>query len=137
MWIFYALLSALFASLTALFAKIGVKDVNPNLATAIRTVVVLILIWGIVFSRGEQEGISLITKRNLIFLILSGIMTGLSWLFYFKALHDGPLSVIAPIDKLSITLTIILAFIFLNEPMTLKTIAGGLMIIGGVIVLIL
>jgi transporter family protein len=137
MWIFYALLSALFASLTALFAKIGVKDVNPNLATAIRTVVVLILIWGIVFSRGEQEGISLITKRNLIFLILSGIMTGLSWLFYFKALHDGPLSVIAPIDKLSIALTIILAFIFLNEPMTLKTIAGGLMIIGGVIVLIL
>jgi len=137
MWIFYALLSALFASLTALFAKIGVKDVNPNLATAIRTVVVLILIWGIVFSRGEQEGISLITKRNLIFLILSGIMTGLSWLFYFKALHVGPLSVIAPIDKLSIALTIILAFIFLNEPMTLKTIAGGLMIIGGVIVLIL
>ena len=131
------MLSALFASLTALFAKIGVKDVNPNLATAIRTVVVLILIWGIVFSRGEQEGISLITKRNLIFLILSGIMTGLSWLFYFKALHDGPLSVIAPIDKLSIALTIILAFIFLNEPMTLKTIAGGLMIIGGVIVLIL
>jgi len=137
MWIFYAFLSALFASLTALFAKIGVKDVNPNLATAIRTVVVLILIWGIVFSRGEQEGISLITKRNLIFLILSGIMTGLSWLFYFKALHVGPLSVIAPIDKLSIALTIILAFIFLNEPMTLKTIAGGLMIIGGVIVLIL
>lgn len=114
MWIAYALLSALFAALTALFAKIGVKDVNPNLATAIRTVVVLILIWGIVFFRGEQEGISLITKRNLIFLILSGLMTGLSWLFYFKALHDGPLSVIAPIDKLSIVLTILLAFVFLN-----------------------
>ena len=120
-----------------MFAKIGVKDVNPNLATAIRTVVVLILIWGIVFSRGEQEGISLISKRNLTFLILSGIMTGLSWLFYFKALHEGPLSVIAPIDKLSVALTIILAYVFLNEPMTLKTIAGALMIIGGVVVLII
>ncbi|MCB0727475.1 MAG: EamA family transporter [Ignavibacteriae bacterium] len=137
MWILYALLSALFASLTALFAKIGVKDVNPNLATAIRTVVVLILIWGIVFARGEQEGISLITKRNLTFLILSGLMTGLSWLFYFKALHDGPLSIIAPIDKLSVALTILLAFIFLNEPITLKTFTGALMIIGGVIVLII
>ncbi|HMQ70016.1 MAG TPA: EamA family transporter [Ignavibacteria bacterium] len=137
MWIVYALLSALFASLTALFAKIGVKDVNPNLATAIRTVVVLILIWGIVFARGEQEGISLITKRNLTFLILSGLMTGLSWLFYFKALHDGPLSVIAPIDKLSIALTILLAFIFLNEPVTIKTLAGALLIISGVVVLII
>ena len=137
MWILYALLSALFASLTALFAKIGVKDVNPNLATAIRTVVVLILIWGIVFARGEQEGISLITKRNLTFLILSGLMTGLSWLFDFKALHDGPLSIIAPIDKLSVALTILLAFIFLNEPITLKTFTGALMIIGGVIVLII
>ena len=112
MWILYALLSALFASLTALFAKIGVKDVNPNLATAIRTVVVLILIWGIVFLFVEQEGISLITKRNLTFLILSGLMTGLSWLFDFKALHDGPLTIIAPIHKLSVALTILVALIF-------------------------
>jgi transporter family protein len=137
MWILYAILSALFASLTALFAKVGVKDINPNLATAIRTIVVLILIWGIVFFRGEQEGFSLISKRNILFLVISGIMTGLSWIFYFKALSEGPLSIIAPIDKLSIVLTIILAFIFLNEPVTLKAIIGSLLIIGGVAVLIL
>lgn len=137
MWILYAVLSAIFASLTAIFAKIGVKDVNPNLATAIRTIVVLILIWGIVFFRGEQEGLLVISKRNILFLVISGIMTGLSWIFYFKALSEGPLSIIAPIDKLSVALTILLAFIFLNEPVTLKAIIGSLLIIGGVIVLIL
>lgn len=137
MWILYAILSAIFASLTAIFAKVGVKDVNSNLATAIRTVVVLILIWGIVFARGEQSGLELISKKNILFLVISGIMTGLSWIFYFKAISEGPLSIIAPIDKLSVALTIILSFVFLNEPLTLKTIAGALLIIGGVIVLIL
>jgi transporter family protein len=137
MWILYAILSAFFASLTAIFAKIGVKDVNSNLATAIRTIVVLILIWGIVFFRGEQEGLAFISKRNVLFLVISGVMTGLSWIFYFKAISEGPLSVIAPIDKLSVALTIVLAFIFLNEPVTLKAVIGSLMIIGGIIVLII
>ena len=137
MWVFYAILSAFFASLTAIFAKIGVKDVNSNLATAIRTIVVLILIWGIVFFRGEQEGLAFISKRNVLFLVISGIMTGLSWIFYFKAISEGPLSVIAPIDKLSVALTIILAFIFLNEPVTLKAVIGSLLIIGGIVVLML
>jgi len=137
MWVLYAILSAFFASLTAIFAKIGVKDVNSNLATAIRTIVVLILIWGIVFFRGEQEGLAFISKKNVMFLVISGIMTGLSWIFYFKAISEGPLSVIAPIDKLSVALTIILAFIFLNEPVTLKAVIGSLLIIGGIVVLML
>jgi len=137
MWILYALLSAVFASLMAVFAKIGIKDVNSNLATAIRTIVVLILIWGIVFARGEQTGISLLTKKNILFLVISGIMTGLSWIFYFKALQEGPLSIIAPIDKLSVALTIIFAIFIFNEPVTLKGIIGALMIIGGIVVLII
>lgn len=137
MWVLYAILSAFFASLTAIFAKIGVKDVNSNLATAIRTIVVLILIWGIVFFRGEQEGLAFISKKNVMFLVISGIMTGLSWIFYFKAISEGPLSVIAPIDKLSVALTIILAFIFLNEPVTLKAVIGSLLIIGGIVILML
>lgn len=137
MWILYAILSAVFASLTAIFAKIGVKDVNSNLATAIRTIVVLFLIWGIVLFRGEHEGIAMISKKNILFLFISGLMTGLSWIFYFKALQEGPLSIIAPIDKLSVALTIVLAFVFLNEPVTLKAIAGTLLIIGGIIVLII
>ncbi len=136
MLIFYAILSAVFASLTAIFAKIGVKDVNSNLATAIRTIVVLILIWGIVFARGEQEGFSLLTKKNMFFLVISGIMTGLSWIFYFRAIQEGPLSVIAPIDKLSVALTIILSFIIFSEPVTLKVVIGAAMIVGGVVVLI-
>ena len=137
MWLLYAILSAFFGALTAIFAKIGVKDVNSNLATAIRTIVVLILIWGIVFFRGEQEGLAFISKKNVLFLVISGIMTGLSWIFYFKAISEGPLSVIAPIDKLSVALTIILAFIFLNEPVTIKAVTGSLLIIGGIVVKIL
>jgi len=137
MWILYAILSAVFASLTAIFAKIGVKDVNSNLATAIRTIVVLILIWGIVFTRGENEGFSLLTKKNIFFLVISGIMTGLSWIFYFRAIQEGPLSVIAPIDKLSVALTIILSFIIFNEPVTLKVLIGITMIVGGIVVLII
>ncbi len=136
MWIVYAILSAVFASLTAIFAKIGVKDINSNLATAIRTIVVLILIWGIVFARGEHEGFSLLTKKNILFLVISGIMTGLSWIFYFRAIQEGPLSVIAPIDKLSVALTIILSIIIFNEAVTLKMIIVAAMIIGGITVLI-
>jgi len=137
MWILYAILSAVFASLTAIFAKLGVKGVNSNLATAIRTIVVLILIWGIVFARGEQDGFSLLTKKNIFFLVISGIMTGLSWLFYFRAIQEGPLSVIAPIDKLSVALTIMLSFIIFNEPVTLKVLIGATMIVGGIVVLII
>ncbi len=137
MWVFYALLSAFFASLTAIFAKIGVKNVNTDLATAIRTVVILILAWGIAFFRGGISTFSTITKHSLLFLVLSGIATGLSWIFYFKALQLGDVSKVAPIDKLSVALTIILAFIFLKEPMNAKEIVGAGLIIGGSLVLIL
>lgn len=137
MWIFYALLSAFFASLTAIFAKIGVKDVNTDLATAIRTVVILILAWGIAFFRGGLATFGTLTKYNFIFLVLSGIATGLSWIFYFKALQLGNVSQVAPIDKLSVALTIILAVVFLKEPINAKEIIGAALIVGGSLVLIL
>ena len=137
MWIFYALLSAFFASLTAIFAKVGVKDVNSDLATAIRTVVILVLAWSIVFFRGGASSISTITRHSMLFLILSGLATGCSWIFYFKAIQLGNISQVAPIDKLSVALTIILAFIFLKEPISAKEIIGAGLIIGGSLVLIL
>ncbi len=137
MWIFYALLSAFFASLTAIFAKIGVKDINSDLATAIRTVVILILAWSITFFRGSITSIGTITKHTWLFLILSGIATGLSWLFYFRAIQLGDISKVAPIDKLSVALTIILAIVFLKEPISAKEIIGAGLIIGGSLVLIL
>lgn len=112
MWWFYAILSAIFASLTAIFAKSGVANINSNLATGIRTVVVLVMIWLIILLKGETKGMTALSKQNIIFLILSGIATGLSWLFYFKALQTGNVSQVAPIDKLSLALTIILAIIF-------------------------
>lgn len=136
MWIFYALLSAFFASLTAIFAKIGVKDVNTDLATAIRTVVILILAWGIAFFRGGLATFGTLTKYNLLFLVLSGIATGLSWIFYFKALQLGNVSQVAPIDKLSVALTIILAVVFLKEPINAKEIIGASLIVAGSLVLI-
>jgi transporter family protein len=120
MWWIYALLAAFFASLTAIFAKIGVANVNSDLATAIRTIVILFLAWAIVLARGEMKGISLLSKHNLLFLGLSGLATGLSWVFYFKALQMGKVSQVAPIDKLSVALTIILSIIFLNETLTVK-----------------
>ncbi|MDD2300573.1 EamA family transporter [Chryseobacterium mucoviscidosis] len=135
MWFVYALLSALFAALTAIFAKLGVANVNSNLATGIRTVVILIMVWFIVMARGEAKGISTLSKQNIIFLIISGIATGLSWLFYFKALQLGNVSQVAPVDKLSVALTIIMAVIFLGEPLTLKTFAGASLIILGTVVL--
>jgi transporter family protein len=137
MWWIYALLAALFAALTAIFAKIGVRGVNSDLATAIRTVVILILAWGIAYFKGETKGIPSLSKHNLIFLILSGIATGLSWIFYFKALQLGKVSQVAPVDKLSVALAIILSALFLGEALSWKLVIGALMIIGGTIVLIL
>jgi len=137
MWWFYAILSAFFASLTAIFAKLGVGGVNSNLATGIRTIVVLIMVWIIIFFRNEAKGISSLSKENVIFLVISGIATGLSWLFYFKALQLGNVSQVAPVDKLSIALTIVLSMIFLGETLSLKTAIGALLIIGGTLVLVM
>jgi bacterial/archaeal transporter family protein len=136
MWKYYALLSALFAALTAILAKIGLKGINSNLATAIRTVIILLLAWGIVVFSGETRDIKHLSRQNLIFLILSGMATGLSWIFYFKALSTGPVSKVAPIDKLSVALTICLAAVILKEPLDSKTIIGGLLILAGTFVLI-
>ncbi len=135
MWVPYALLSALFAALTAVFAKIGVENVSPNLATAIRTVVVLFVAWGIVVASGQVREISSISGRGLLFLVLSGIATGLSWIFYFRALHLGPVSQVAPFEKLSVVLTIILSVIFLHEQLAFKTVMATLLIVSGVAVL--
>lgn len=137
MWWLYALLSALFASLTAIFAKVGITGVNSNLATAIRTIVILLVAWGIVLARGEGKGLQSLSKQNWIFLVISGIATGLSWIFYFKALQVGKVSQVAPVDKLSVALTIVLSVVFLGEALSLKTAIGALLIIGGTIVLIL
>ncbi len=136
MWWIYALLSALFAALTAIFAKLGVANINANLATGIRTIVILIMIWTIVLANGEAKGISSLSKQNIFFLTVSGIATGLSWLFYFKAIQLGDVSRVAPIDKLSVALTIILAAIFLKEALTLRAALGAALIITGTIVLI-
>ncbi|MFA6084844.1 EamA family transporter [Mucilaginibacter sp.] len=136
MWWIYALLSAFFASLTAIFAKIGVKDVNSDLATAIRTVVILVIAWSIAMARGEVKGISDLSKNTWIFLGLSGLATGLSWIFYYKALQIGKVSQVAPVDKLSVALTIILSVIFLKETVSLKAAIGAVMILGGTLVLI-
>ncbi|MGZ3755240.1 MAG: EamA family transporter [Mucilaginibacter sp.] len=136
MWWIYALLSALFAALTALFAKIGIKGVDTDLATAIRTVIILILAWAIVFVRGTNHTMGSLTKTNWIFLILSGCATGLSWICYFKALQLGKISQVAPVDKLSVALAIILAAVFLGETITVKTgIAAGLIITGTLILI--
>ena len=136
MWWIYALLSALFASLTAIFAKIGITNVNSNLATAIRTIVILVIAWGIVLARGEAKGLATLSKQNIIFLVISGIATGLSWIFYFKALQLGKVSQVAPVDKLSVALTIILSVVFLGEALTIKTAIGALLIIAGTAVMI-
>ena len=133
MWKFYALLSALFAALTAIFAKIGVA----HLATAIRTTVVLLLAWGIVFASGHAGELKGVGPRTWIFLILSGLATGLSWIFYFHALQTGEASRVAPIDKLSVVFTILLAFLILREPLTPRVILGGVLIAAGSIVMII
>lgn len=137
MWWIYALLSAVFAALTAIFAKVGIKGVDSDLATAIRTAVVLVLAWGIVFFKGSLTGISALHKTNWIFLVISGCATGLSWIFYFRALQLGKVSQVAPVDKLSVAIAIALAVIFLGEPLTWKNAVGAVLIIAGTFVLIL
>lgn len=133
-WLLLAVMSAFFAALTTIFAKIGVRDVPSNLATAIRTIVILFLAWGIVFATGEAAGIGSVTQRSWLFLILSGVMTGLSWIAYFGALQQGPASVVAPIDKTSLAMVIALAAIFLGEPLTWKSVVGGGLVVLGAIV---
>jgi transporter family protein len=136
MWWIYALLSALFAALTAIFAKVGIKGVDTNVATAIRTVIILIVAWGIVLFKGSQGHIGMLTRNNWIFIVLSGLATGLSWIFYFKALQLGEVSQVAPVDKLSVALAIVLSIVFLGEPLTWKNAVGALLIISGTLVLI-
>ncbi|HEK21247.1 MULTISPECIES: EamA family transporter [unclassified Mucilaginibacter] len=136
MWWIYALLSALFAALTAIFAKIGIKGVDSDLATALRTVVILVVAWGIAIFRGSTSSLPGLTRHNLLFIGLSGIATGLSWIFYFKALQIGQVSKVAPVDKLSVALAIIFSVLFLGESLTLKTALGAMLIICGSIVLI-
>ena len=137
MWKYYALLSALFAALTAVFAKIGVKDVNSDLATAIRTSVILFITWGIVFAGNHTAEVKGIGGHTWVFLILSGVATGLSWLFYFKALQVGEVSRVAPIDKLSVVITICLAFFLLKEPVSPRVVIGALFITGGSIIMLI
>ncbi|QJD80824.1 EamA family transporter [Spirosoma rhododendri] len=137
MWWIYALLSALFAALTAILAKVGIKGVNTDLATAIRTVVILVVAWGLVFWRGGIETLPTLTRQNWLFLALSGVATGLSWICYFKALQLGKVSQVAPVDKLSVAIAIILSVLFLGEVLTWKTALGATLIIGGTLVLIL
>lgn len=137
MWKLYAVLSACFAALTAILAKLGVKGINANIATAIRTIVILFIAWGIVLASGQLKQVKELSKTNLLFLGLSGIATGLSWIFYFKALQAGPVSKVAPIDKLSVAIAIGLSFIILKEPVDAKVIIGGLLIIAGTIIIIL
>jgi len=136
MWWIYALLSAVFAALTALFAKIGIKGVDTDLATAIRTAVVIVLAWSLVFIKGSQHTIGGLTKTNWIFLVLSGCATGFSWICYFKALQLGRINQVAPVDKLSVAIAIVLAAVFLGEPLTFKTISAALLIIAGTFILI-
>ena len=137
MWILYAVLSAVFAAVTAILAKLGLKDVDANLATAIRTVVVLVMSWLIVWVSGTAGGIPHITQKSWIFLILSGAATGLSWLFYFRALQIGHASQVIPIDKFSLVIGVVLAFVILRETVDIKTIVGGILITAGTFVMIL
>ncbi len=136
-WVFYALLSAVFAALTSILAKLGIRNVDSYLATAIRTVIVVVMAWGIVFITGSKANIKDIDVKSWIFLISSGIATGLSWLFYFKAIQLGDVSKVAPVDKFSVVISMALAFLILGEAITLKTIIGGILITAGTFVLIL
>lgn len=137
MWFVFALLSAVFAALTSILAKVGIEDVNSNLATAIRTVVVVLMAWGMVFITNAQNGITEISRKSWIFLILSGLSTGASWLCYYYALKIGEASKVAPIDKISVVFTVILAAIFLHEQLNAKTIIGCILIAAGTLVMVL
>ena len=137
MWLVFAILSAVFAALTSILAKVGISDVNSTLATAIRTVVVLAMSWGMVFLTKVQGGISEISRRSWIFLILSGLATGASWLFYYRALQLGEVSKVAPIDKMSIVITLVLAFVFLHEQFTAKSLIGAILLTAVTLVMVL
>ena len=137
MWAVFALGSAIFAALTSILAKVGIDGVNSNLATAIRTVVVLVMAWGMVFLTNSQGGIGDISRKSWIFLILSGLATGASWLCYYRALQIGEASKVVPIDKLSVVITLVLAFVFLHEKFTAKSLIGCLLIAGGTLLMVL
>ena len=137
MWLILALLSAIFAALTSILAKVGIDGVNSNLATAVRTVVVVIMAWGMVFLTNAQSGLSAISRKSWIFLILSGFATGASWLCYYKALQIGEASKVVPVDKLSVVFTLILAFVFLHEQFTMKSVLGCLLIGAGTLLMVL
>lgn len=137
MWLFFAILSAVFAALTSILAKIGIEGVNSNLATAIRTIVVVSMSWGMVFLTHAQSGLSEISRKSWIFLILSGLATGASWLCYYKALQMGEASKVVPIDKMSVVLTLILAFVFLHEEFTVKSILGCVLIGAGTLIMVI
>ncbi len=137
MWMVFALLSAVFAALTSILAKVGIEGVNSNLATALRTFVVLAMAWGMVFITGAQDGITEISRKSWLFLILSGLATGASWLCYYKALQMGEVSKVVPIDKLSVVITLILAFVFLHEQFTAKAAMGAALITVGTLVMVL
>ncbi len=137
MWFVFALLSAIFAAFTSILAKIGIEGVNSNLATAIRTVVVVIMAWGMVFLTHTQSGISEISKKSWIFLVLSGLATGASWLCYYRALQVGQASKVVPVDKLSVVITLVLAFVFLHEEFTMKSLIGCVLIGAGTLVMVL
>jgi transporter family protein len=137
MWLLFALLSSIFAALTSILAKIGIDGVNSNLATAIRTVVVVVMAWGMVFLTNAQSGLSAISKKSWLFLILSGLATGASWLCYYRALQIGDASKVVPIDKLSVVITLVMAFIFLNEEFTVKSLIGCIFIGLGTLIMVL
>ena len=137
LWWIYALLSAFFAALTTIFAKIGIENIDANLATAVRTVIILVIAWGIVLAQGNISQLTTLSARTLTFLVISGIATGCSWIFYFQALQLGKAAQVAPIDKASVVMVILLSAIFLHEPLTLKVILGGLLIVLGTVVLVL
>lgn len=137
MWMLFAILSTVFAALTSILAKIGIDGVNSNLATALRTVVVVIMAWGMVFLTNTQNGILEISKKSWIFLILSGLATGASWLCYYRALQLGEASKVVPIDKLSVVLTLILAFVFLHEKFTVRSLIGSVLITVGTLIMVL
>lgn len=137
MWLLFAILSAVFAALTSILAKIGIDGVNSNLATAIRTIVVVVMAWGMVFLTHAQSGLSEISKKSWIFLILSGLATGASWLCYYRALQTGDASKVVPIDKMSVVITLILAFMFLHEEFTPKSLVGCVLITIGTLIMVL
>lgn len=137
MWVVFAVLSAVFAALTSILAKVGIDGVESNLATAIRTVVVVLMAWGMVFFTHSQSGLMEIGKKSWLFLILSGLATGASWLCYYKALQMGDVSKVVPIDKLSVVITLLLAFVFLHEEFTMKSLIGCILIGAGTLIMVL